>query len=62
MTEDRTELSEHNCLMCHGCGFTCRQSVIKTFYGPSYRHFMDLIVSLWHFLVNLVLYEYVKKV
>ena len=47
--------------LCHGCGFTCLQRVLKTFSGPSYLDIVDRIVSLQHFLANLILYEYVTK-
>ena len=48
-------------ILCHSCGFACRQRVLKTFSGRSYLSLVDRIVSLQHFLANLILYEYIKK-
>ena len=42
--------------LCHSCGFTCQQMVLKTFPGPGYLHSKDGVVWLWHLLVNLYIY------
>ena len=39
--------------LCHGCGFACQQSVLKTFSDPGYIRSEDPVVWLWHSLVNL---------
>ena len=39
--------------LCHGCGFSCQQKVLKTFPGPGYLCSEDGVVWLWHLLVNL---------
>ena len=39
--------------LCHSCGFSCQQKVLKTFPGPGYFHSKDGVVSLWHPLGNL---------
>ena len=33
-------------ILCHSCGFACRQRVLKTFSGRSYLSLVDRIVSL----------------
>ena len=42
--------------LCHSCGFTCQQRVLKTFPGPGYLHSEDGVVWLWHPLVNLYIW------
>ena len=39
--------------LCHSCGFSCQQRVLKTFPGPDYLHAEDGVVWLWHEQVNL---------
>ena len=36
----------HGCLsyLCHNCGFSCQQRVLKTFPGPGYIHSEDGII------------------
>ena len=36
--------------VCHSCGFSCQQRVLKTFPGPGYLHSEDGVVWLYHFL------------
>ena len=42
--------------LCHSCGFSCRQRVLKTFLGPDYLQSDDGVVWLWHQLVNLYIW------
>ena len=42
--------------LCHSCGFSCQQRVLKTFPGPDYLHSQDGVVWLWHQLVNLYIW------
>ena len=44
------------CPLCHSCGFACQQRVLKTFSGPGYLHSENVVVWLWHPLVNLYVY------
>ena len=39
--------------LCHSCGFSCQQKVLKGFSCPGYLHFEDGVLWLWHPLVNL---------
>ena len=39
--------------LCHSCGFLCQKRALKMFPGPSYLHFENGVVWLWHTLVNL---------
>ena len=43
--------------LCHSCRFACQQRVLKTFPGHGYLHSKDGVVWLWHFLVNLHIYD-----
>ena len=40
-------------ILCHSCGFACKQRGLKTFPGHGYLHTDDGVVWLWHPLVNL---------
>ena len=42
--------------LCHSCGFACQQRVLKTFLGPNYLCSNDVVVWLWHLLVNLYIW------
>ena len=43
-------------ILCHSCGFTCHQRVLKTFAAPDYLSSEDGVVWLWHLLVNLYIW------
>ena len=45
--------------VCHSCGFSCQQRVLKTFPGPGNLHSEDGIVWLCQLLVNLCIYIYI---
>ena len=45
--------------LCHSCRFDCQQRVLKTFPGPGYLHSVDVVVWLWHPLVNLYIYIFI---
>ena len=32
------------CTLCHKCGFSCQQRVLKTFSDPGHLHFKDEVV------------------
>ena len=42
--------------LCHSSGFVCQQIVLKTFRGPGSLCSEDVVVCLWHFLINLQIY------
>ena len=48
--------------LCHGCGFACRQRVLKTFTDPGYIRSEDGVVGVWHLLVNfcICIYKFSK--
>ena len=45
--------------LCHSCGFTCQQRVLKTFPSPGCLHSEDGVVRLCHLLVNFYIYIYI---
>ena len=45
--------------LCHGCGFTCQQRVLKTFPGTAYLRSKCGVVRLWHLILNLSIYIYI---
>ena len=42
--------------LCHSCGCSCQQRVLKTLPDPGYRRYEDGVVWLWHLLVNLYIW------
>ena len=42
--------------LCHSCGFTCQQRVLKTFPSPGYLHSEDGVVWLCHLPVSLYIW------
>ena len=42
--------------LCHSCGFSCQQRVLKTFSGPDSLQSEDGVIWLWHPLVNLYIW------
>ena len=42
--------------LCHSCRFACQQRVLKTFSGPSNLRSEDVVVWLWHLLINLCIW------
>ena len=42
--------------LCHSCGFSCQQRVLKTFPGPDSLQSDDGVIWLWHELVNLYIW------
>ena len=43
--------------LSHSCEFACQQRVLKIFPGHDYLRSEDGVVWLWHFLVNLHIYD-----
>ena len=43
-------------ILCHGCGFSCQQRVLKTFPGLGYLCSEDGVDWLWYLLVNLYIW------
>ena len=43
--------------LCHSCGFSCQQRVLKTFLDPDYLLSEEGVVWLWYFLVNFRIYS-----
>ena len=48
-------------ILCHSCGFTCHQRVLKTFPVPDYLSSEDGVVWLWHLLVNLYIWPTISS-
>ena len=42
--------------LCHSCGFASQHRVLKTFHGSGYLCSEDVVVWLWHLLVNFYIY------
>ena len=42
--------------LCHSCGCSCQQRVLKTLPDPGYGLYEDGVVWLWHLLVNLYIW------
>ena len=42
--------------LCHSCGCSCQQRVLKTLPDPGYGRYEDGVVWLWHLLVNLYIW------
>ena len=47
--------------LCHSCGFTYQQRVLKMFPGHGYLHSEDGVVRLWNLLLNLYIYTYIPS-
>ena len=45
--------------LCHNCGFSCQNGVLKTVPNSSYLHSEDEVVWVWHWLGNLCIYKFV---
>ena len=43
-------------ILCHGCGFSCQQRVLKTFPGLGHLCSEDGVEWLWYLLVNLYIW------